>query len=104
VDESESSYREQLGSILLRRDPTALQRFLIESAERYGDERQVADVRDRSLDQVEELMHRMILARPDLEDLHRESRDWLSRHGVNSPPPDGARRSSRTSTRAPKRG
>ena len=103
MDESESSYREQLGSVLYRRDPAALQRFLIESAERFGDERQVAEVRHRTLDQVEELMHRMILARPDLKELHRDSRDWLSRHGINSLPPDGARRTSRRSIRAPKR-
>ena len=67
-----------------RRDPLALRRFLIDNARRFGDARQVGDVEAKSAGELEELMHRMILARPDLEDLHRGSREWLFRHGIDA--------------------
>jgi hypothetical protein len=41
---------------------------------------------------MEELLHRMIVARPDLEDLHRASREWLFRHGIDSFGESGERR------------
>jgi hypothetical protein len=103
VAQSESSYREQLGAVLRRRDPTGLQQFLIQSAERFGDDRQVAEVRDKTSDQVEELMHRMILARPDLGDLHRASREWLSQRGIDSQPASDGNRATRSSPHAPRR-
>jgi hypothetical protein len=78
------SYVTQLGAVLRRRDLGALRRFLIESAERFGDDRQVADVEGKSDAEMEELLHRMIVARPDLSDLHRASREWLFRHGIDS--------------------
>jgi hypothetical protein len=88
----QASYREQLGAVLRRRDPRALQAFLVSSARRFGDERQVADVLGKSDAELEELMHRMIVARPDLRDLHRASREWLFRHGVDAYGQGGARR------------
>jgi hypothetical protein len=103
VTHSEASYREQLGAVLRRRDPTALQQFLIESAERFGDERQVAAVRGKSLDELEELMHRMIVARPDLENFHRASREWLSQHGIDHYPTGDGGRPTRPSSHAPRR-
>ena len=89
---AEPSYRAQLGSVLRRRDVLALRAFLLRSAERFGDTKQVADVLEKSEDELEELLHRMIVARPDLEDLHRASREWLFRHGIDSFGEDDGRR------------
>ena len=75
-----------------QRDPAALRQFLLESAERFGDEDQVADVEGKSDDEMHELLHRMIVARPDLSDLHRASREWLFRHGMDAYGESGERR------------
>ena len=88
----EPSYMAQLGAVLRRRDPAALRQFLVESATRFGDSNQVADVGSKSDAEMEELLHRMIVARPDLRDLHRDSREWLFRHGIDSFGESGARR------------
>jgi hypothetical protein len=72
------SYAEQLGDVLRGRDPGQLQTFLVENARRFGDARQVAEVEGKSAEEMEELMHRMILARADLKDLHAESDRWLT--------------------------
>jgi hypothetical protein len=88
----EPSYPTQLGAVLRRRDPAALRTFLLASAARYGDERQVADVELKSAAEMEELLHRMIVARPDLDDLHRASREWLFRHGMDAYGESGERR------------
>jgi hypothetical protein len=74
----QSSYAEELAGVLRRRDPRALQRFLVDNAHKFGDARQVAEVEGRSLAEMEELMHRMILARADLEALHAGSRAALA--------------------------
>ena len=89
---AEPSYRAQLGSVLRRRDVVALRAFLVQSASRFGDMRQVNDVREKSEDELEELLHRMIVARPDLEDLHRASREWLFHHGIDAYGEDDGRR------------
>ena len=86
------SYRTQLGAVLRRRNAAALKDFLLESARRFGDDRQVADVLGKSDDEMEELLHRMILARPDLDELHRASREWLFRHGIDAYGEDDGRR------------
>ena len=88
----EPSYVAQLGSVLRQRDPAALRAFLVRSAERFGDTRQVAEVRAKSPDEMEELLHRMVVARPDLKDLHRASREWLFRHGIDTFGQTGERR------------
>jgi hypothetical protein len=88
----EQSYVAQLGNVLRRRDAQTLRAFLLQSAERFGDTRQVADVEAKSDDEMEELLHRMIVARPDLEDLHRASREWLFRQGIDTFGEDGGRR------------
>jgi hypothetical protein len=80
----EPSYVAQLGNVLRRQDSSVLRAFLLLSAERFGDARQVEDVQGKSADELEELLHRMIVARPDLEDLHRASREWLFRHGIDT--------------------
>ena len=65
---------------------------MVRSAERFGDARQVEDVETKSADELEELLHRMIVARPDLKDLHRASREWLFRHGIYTFGDDGEHR------------
>jgi len=88
----EPSYRAQLGTVLRQRDVRALREFLLQSAQRYGDARQVDDVAAKSEDELEELLHRMIVARNDLTDLHRASREWLFRHGIDTFGEDDGRR------------
>ena len=88
----EPSYPAQLGGVLRRRDVAALRTFLVQSASRYGDMKQVLDVQGKSEDEMEELLHRMIVARPDLEDLHRASREWLFHHGIDAYGEDDGRR------------
>ena len=88
----EPSYAAQLGSVLRRRDVGALRAFLLQSASRFGDMKQVLDVQGKSEDEMEELLHRMIVARPDLKDLHRASREWLFRHGIDAYGEDDGRR------------
>jgi hypothetical protein len=88
----EPSYATRLGNVLRRRDISVLRAFLIQSAERFGDARQVGDVQTKSDAELEELLHRMIVARPDLEDLHRASREWLFRKGIDSFGEDGEHR------------
>jgi hypothetical protein len=88
----EPSYAAQLGTVLRRRDPAVLRQFLISSAERFGDARQVSEVQGKSDDDMEELLHRMIVARHDLADLHRSSREWLFRRGIDTFGESGERR------------
>jgi hypothetical protein len=88
----EPSYVSQLGAVLRRQDAAALRAFLMQSADRFGDAAQVAAVQAKTDDELEELMHRMIVARPDLDDLHRASREWLFRHGIDSFGQDDGRR------------
>ena len=89
---NEPSYRAQLGSVLRQRDVRLLRMFLLQSAQRYGDARQVDDVQAKSEAELEELLHRMIVARNDLSDLHRASREWLFRHGIDTFGEDDGRR------------
>jgi hypothetical protein len=74
----DKDYKTRLGEVLRRQDPAELHLFLRQSAAHFGDDRQVAEVEERSHEEMEELMHRMILARPDLSDLHDNSRSWLA--------------------------
>jgi hypothetical protein len=86
------SYVAQLGAVLRRRDAAVLRSFLLESAQGFGDARQVADVQSKSEDEMRELLHRMIVARPDLADLHRASREWLFHRGIDTFGETGERR------------
>lgn len=92
----DQDYVRRLGEVLRRRDPAALRDFLAEQAGRFGDERQAAEVGARDLAELEMLLYRMILARPDLADLHADSERWLAAKG--GPPADPTR------TRPPRRG
>ncbi|MBI2756881.1 MAG: hypothetical protein HYX52_09245 [Chloroflexi bacterium] len=86
------SYSERLGAVLRQHSPVALRTFLREQAARFGDPSQVEDVDVKSDDEMEELMHRMIVARPDMLDDHRASREWLFKHGVDTFGEGGTRR------------
>ena len=86
------SYVAQLAAILRRGNPRVLRQFLMDNAARFGDQRQVDDIESKSDAEMEELLHRMILARPDLQDLHRGSREWLFRQGLDSYGESGGRR------------
>lgn len=77
------NYQERLGATLRLQDKDALRAFLIEQARTFGDEGQVEAVSNQSDGELELLMHRMILARPDLADLHPASREVL---GMESAP------------------
>jgi hypothetical protein len=89
---SDRQYKARLGEVLRRGDPSELHLFLRQSAAGYGDERQVLGVEERSHDEMAQLMHRMILARPDLADLHAESRAYLSGKPASRPGMGPARR------------
>jgi hypothetical protein len=87
------AYAAQLGDVLRQRDIWALRAFLEAQAGRYGDERQVEAIRAQSDAELEVLLHRMTLARNDLQDLHGESGRWLAaRLGGEPTPTDGPRR------------
>src|SRR5688572_14746656 len=66
VTADDRSYVAQLGAVLRQRDIAALRTFLEAQAGRYGDERQVETIRAQSDAELEVLMHRMIVSRPDL--------------------------------------
>ena len=85
-------YVSRLGQVLRQRDPAALREFLAEQAGRFGDERQVADIRTKDEAEMELLLHRMIVARPDLADLHAESQRWLADRGAGAAPRPGGQR------------
>ena len=82
-------YVKQLGDVLRRRDPGALRAFLIEQAARYGDDRQVAAIEQQGDEELTTLLHRMILARGDLADLHPASQRGLAENGALPPDAPG---------------
>ena len=75
TDAGDLSYRERLGDTLKKRDSKALREFLIQQASTFGDNAQVAAISSQSDEEMAQLMHRMILARPDLKELHPASRE-----------------------------
>lgn len=92
------SYKSQLGEVLRQRDPAALHLFLRQRAAGYGDDGQVRQVEERSHQEMEELMHRMILARNDLADLHGVSRAWLEDRGESGARTKGEGRRTKASS------
>ena len=102
AEPGDQSYRAGLGRVLRSRDPNALHLFLRQQAATFGDESQVEEIEQRSHQEMEELLHRMILTRPDLADLHAESRAWLTAHGAEQPPrPRQRARAPRTGSKGP---
>jgi hypothetical protein len=92
---TDQEYKHQLGQVLRRRDAAELRAFLEASAARFGDQRQVAAIREKSSDEMAELLHRMILSRQDLADLHAESRRWLQTRETRPARPARGRESRR---------
>ncbi|MFN0073717.1 MAG: hypothetical protein ACKVVP_19730 [Chloroflexota bacterium] len=88
TDEADSSpgdlgYRESLGRTLRRGSVSGLRAFLIGQAEAFGNEQHVQAIISQTEAELQTLMHRMILARTDLADLHPLSRAAL---GMQSAP------------------
>lgn len=88
----DDEYQIRLGEVLREGDVAGLRSFLEASARRFGDARQVAEIRERPDAELEMMLRRMILARVDLADLHPESRRWLFQHGADTFGPGGQRR------------
>jgi hypothetical protein len=82
---ADQEYTEQLGAVLQRRDPEALRSFLVESAQRFGDAAQVAQITQQPAAALEMMMHRMIVSRLDLAALHADSQQWLKSRGFDAP-------------------
>lgn len=89
---ADDAYQQRLGEVLRARDVHLLRAFLEESATRYGDARQVAEVREKSDAELEYLLHQMIVTRLDLAELHPDSRKWLFQRGHDSFGQGGKRR------------
>ncbi len=69
--------------MLRKRDAPALRAFLAASARRYGNAIEAAELETRQLSEMQLIMHQMIVARPDLHDLHGDSQRWLRGHGLD---------------------
>jgi hypothetical protein len=106
VTADDRSYFAHLVDVLRRRDVAALRAFLEAQAGRYGDEGQVEAIRAQSDAEIEALLHRMIVSRPDLSELHAESQRWLAGQGrpdrPAGPPGSGPSASSRPPSRRPR--
>ncbi len=76
-------YAQQLGAVLRQRDPLALRDFLAASARRYGNEQEARELESREESELALIMHRSIVARPDLADIHGDSQRWLRAHGLD---------------------
>jgi len=99
---NDRAYGDLLGDVLRQRSVAALRLFLETQAGKYGDERQVDSIRAQSDADLEQILHRMTLARADLADLHAESERWLAAQAGPVPRPDGP--ASRSVGGPPKRG
>lgn len=71
---SYSEFRSQLDSVLRKKDPEAVRRFLIERGQ--WDEGSAND--------VEHAMWMMIAGSPALQNLHAEAQNWLMQHGYQA--------------------
>jgi hypothetical protein len=80
MPESDASYTRKLSDVLREKDVDALREFLIVSAENR-DPDYVAEVEAIPEEELRKRMYKMILARPDLSDMHAEARTWLQEHG-----------------------
>jgi hypothetical protein len=72
-ESNDLQYREKLGQALRSANAESVRAFLLEQARHYGDEEQVNEIASQPIAELTLLMHRMILARPDLADLHAAS-------------------------------
>ena len=69
--------------MLRQRDPLALRAFLAASARCFGNEEEAREIETRGEREMALILHRSIMARLDLQDIHPESERWLSAHGLD---------------------
>ena len=77
---SDTVYLRRLSTVLKKRDVDALREFLKEEAAARDPER-MAEIESISSEDLETRMYKMILARPELADLHADARRWLRDRG-----------------------
>lgn len=79
--DSDSIYVRQLCDVLRKRDVEALREFLkVEAAAR--DPARAAEIEAIPDDDLQVRMYKMILARPELAEIHADARRWLQEHDV----------------------
>lgn len=78
---ADAAYVANMRDVLRKRDVSALREFLVRSATVRKEPEEAAQLESLSHDALEARMHKMIMARMDLADLHDESRKWLIAHG-----------------------
>jgi hypothetical protein len=74
--ELDSGYVRRLSYVLRKRDVDELREFLKQEAA-MRDPTRVAEIEEITDHNLEFRMHKMILARPDLADMHADARRWL---------------------------
>ena len=79
--EADQSYVHEMGRVLRDRNLEALRQFLARSAQERNDPGEATEIQGIPAADLEARMHKMIMARPDLQDLHDESSKWLIAHG-----------------------
>jgi hypothetical protein len=79
--DTDASYVQQMAAVLRKKDVAALREFLVAAANERNDESEVAEIQGIPEADLEARMHKMIMARKDLPDMHDESRKWLVAHG-----------------------
>ena len=75
----DATYVKQLSIVLRKRDIDALREFLREEAS-TRDPLMAAEIDEISDCDLETRMYKMILARPDLSDIHSDARRWMNEH------------------------
>jgi hypothetical protein len=76
---SDAIYVKQLSEVLKTRDVDTLREFLKSEAVARDPER-VVEIESISHDDLQMRMYKMILARPELGDMHADARRWLREH------------------------
>jgi len=79
-EQRDADYARRLVEVLKTRDVQKLRQFLRASAAAQ-DPNSVAEIDAISPEEMEVRMHKMIIARPELSELHGESRRWLAQRG-----------------------
>lgn len=77
---NDASYGKRLSDVLKLRDVATLRAFLIEEAKMRDPER-IMEIDSISDEDLEKRMYKMIIARPDLGDMHADARRWLRDNG-----------------------
>jgi len=80
MSDSDTVYLTGFISVLRKRDVVELREFLKQEAA-LRDPARVAEIESMPDEDLETRMYKMILARPELRDLHPDARRWLRDHG-----------------------